>query len=133
MTVRLLRATLIAVLAGALAAVAHGGQAAVKVTLAAPTHSPRIGVKWSYTVHATAGGKPAAARITAQIVDPLGGVHPVEFGDTKKLIANRPFTGAFRDFVRWPAESRGIPLTFRVTVVAGGVRKVIAYRVTPRP
>lgn len=131
MTVRVTTAILATALAPAGAA--HGGQTAVKVTLAAPTHSPRIGVKWAYTVRATSAGKPVAARITAQIVDPIGGVHEVDFGSTKKPIVNRPFTGAFRDYVLWTPESRGIPLTFRVTVVAERMRKVIAYRVTPRP
>jgi hypothetical protein len=42
----------------------------------------------------------------------------------------RPFTGVFRDYVLWPGESRGFPLTFRVTVTAGGVTKVIRYTVT---
>jgi hypothetical protein len=129
MPVRLTTLVLGAALAVAVAA--HGASDAVKVTLAAPTHSPRIVVKWPYTVRATAAGKPAAGKITVQIVDPLGGVHPVELGDTKKTIVRRPFRGVFRDFVRWPAESRGLLLTFRVTVIAGGKRKVIAYRVTP--
>ena len=104
----------------------------MKVTLTAPGHTPRIGKRWAYAVHATVGGKPVAGRITAQIVDPLGGTHPVDFGTTTKPIVNRPFTGVFRDFVLWPGDSRGIPLRFRVIVVAAGTRKVIDYAVTPR-
>ena len=111
---------------------AHGRATAVKVTLTAPGHAPRIGQRWAYAVHATSGGKPVAGRITAQIVDPLGGAHAVNFGTTSKPIVNRPFTGVFRDFVLWPGSSRGIPLRFRVTVVAGGAKKVIDYPVTPR-
>ena len=127
------RATLLgAVIAALLAVAAAGGAAALKVRLEAPTHAPKIAVKWPYAVHATVGGKPARARVTAQIVDPLGGKHAVELGDTHKLVVRRPFTGVFRDFVRWPAESRGIPLTFRLTVVSGGARKVIDYKATPR-
>ena len=56
--------------------------------------------------------------ITAQIVDPIGGVHPVDFGNTTKH-HNGPFKGTFHDFVIWPADSRGIPLTFRLTVKVG--------------
>ena len=56
----------------------------------------------------------------------------MQFGKTKKNIVKWPFTGRFKDFVIWPAESRGIPLTFRVTVKAGTTRKVIAYAVTAR-
>ena len=105
----------------------------MKVTLAAPTHSPRVNVRWRYAVSVTEAGKPVEARITAQIVDPIGGTHPVEFGASTKHITNWPFKGVFRDFIIWPAESRGVPLTFRVTVVAGKVRKVLDYRVTARP
>ena len=42
-----------------------------------------------------------------------------------------PFTGVFRDYILWPAESRGIPLTLRITVVAAHTKKVITYLVTP--
>lgn len=103
----------------------------VKVTLTAPTHTPKINVHWPYTVRVTQNGNVVAARITAQIVDPTGGVHPVQFGRNTKNITNWAFKGVFRDYVIWPASSRGIPLTFRITVVAVHTKKVIAYRVTP--
>src|SRR5262249_40540696 len=114
------------------AAPAVSAASALQVTLTAPGHSPRIGKRWVYSVHATSGGKPVAARLTAQIVDPLGGTHPVDYGTTKKPLVNWPFRGVFRDFVLWTGDSRGIPLTFRVTVVAGKQRKVIDYTVTAR-
>lgn len=103
-----------------------------KVTLTAPGHSPQIGKRWFYSVRATAGGKPVAGRITVQIVDPLGGTHPVNYGTTKKPIAGLSFKGVFRDFVLWPGNTRGLPLRLRVTVVAGGVKRTIDYPVTPR-
>jgi hypothetical protein len=34
--------------------------------------------------------------------------------------------------VIWPLESRGVPLTFRVIVRAGKVKRVLDYRVTSR-
>ena len=105
--------------------------AALKVTLTAPGHSPQIGKRWVYSVRATAGGKPAAGRITVQIVDPLGSAHPVDYGTTKKPIAGLPFKGVFRDFVLWPGNTRGVPLRFRVTVVSGGAKRTIDYPVTP--
>ena len=128
MTVRVPIAVIALLLVAAPAAPAR--ETALKVTLTAPGHTPQVGKRWSYAVHATAGGKPVAGRITAQIVDPIGGTHPVDFGTTKKPIVNRPFTGVFRDFVLWPGDSRGIPLRFRVIVVAAGTRKVIDYAVT---
>jgi hypothetical protein len=106
--------------------------AAVTVALTAPGHAPKIGTHWSYSVTAKSGGRPAAAQITAQIVDPIGGVHQVDFGNTTKNLRNWPFKGTFQDFVIWPADSRGIPLTFRVTVKIGNMKKVINYPVTAR-
>ncbi len=105
--------------------------AAVQVTLTAPGHTPKINTRWYYVVHATQGGKPVSARLTAQIVDPIGGSHPVTFRNSARTITNWPFKGTFRDFVIWPASSRGVPLKLRVVVRAGGVRKVITYVVTP--
>jgi hypothetical protein len=106
--------------------------AAVVVVLSAPGHAPGTGTHWQYSVSVRSGGKPVAARITAQIVDPIGGVHPVDYGTTKKPVRNLPFRGTFRDFVIWTADSRGIPLTFRITVTSGGTKKVVSYAVTPR-
>src|SRR5437870_1063852 len=87
------------------------------VSLTAPTHTPKANVRWNWGVHAVdLAGKPLKARLTAQVVDPFGGVHPVLFGKSTKPITNLRFTGAFSDFVQWPAEARGFKLTFRVTV-----------------
>jgi hypothetical protein len=113
-------------------ALALAGGSAVKVTLSAPTHRPKINVHWAYAVRATRDGKPVAARITAQIVDPIGGVHPVQFGQSTKNITNFRFRGVFRDYVIWPAESRGFTLKLRAIVVGKGFRKVLVYAVTPR-
>jgi hypothetical protein len=104
----------------------------IKVSLTAPTHQPKINVHWPYAVHLTRAGKPLTGRITVQIVDPIGGVHAVQFGSTTRDITRFRFRGVFRDYIIWPAESRGIPLKLRVTVVRTGFRKVISYVVTPR-
>lgn len=103
------------------------------VTLTAPTHTPRVDTRWVYAIEArTRAGKPLEARVTVQIVDPFGGVHPVEFGNTKKSIVAFRFRGRFRDFIEWPRESRGFRLTLRVTVTSGGRTVRLAYRVRPR-
>jgi hypothetical protein len=109
-----------------------GAASAVRVTFAAPTHTPKANAKWFYVVRVTSGGKPVEATITSQIVDPVGGVHSVEFGDTHRVITNRPFRGVFRDFVRYPLEAQGIALKFRVIVKAAGARRVITYWIKPR-
>jgi hypothetical protein len=120
------------VVAALLASVGLFAASPVKATLLAPTHSPKVNTHWKYSVRVTENGKAAAARITVQIVDPLGGVHPVQFGSTTKNVTRWPVHGVFRDYVIWPASSRGIPVTFRVTVVVGKVRRVIRYAVTAR-
>ena len=119
---------LVALLIAALGLVA--GASGIKATLTAPTHTPRINIHWPYTVRVTKDGKAVAARLTAQIVDPTGSVHPVQFGKSTKNITKWPFKGVFRDYVVWPPSSRGIPLTFRLTIVVAQTRKVINYRVT---
>jgi hypothetical protein len=120
------------VLAIAAALVASGAAARTTVTLTAKTHAPTINTHWSYVVRASRAHKPVAARLTVQLVDPLGGVHAVQFGANTKNVKNWPFHGVFRDYVIFPRSSRGVPLTFRVTVSGRGFRKVISYRVTPR-
>jgi hypothetical protein len=77
------------------------------------------------------GGKPVAAKLTAQIVDPIGGKHPVDIGLTKKPITNYPIRGVFRDFIIWPRSANGIPLTLRFDTRAGGATKTISYHVVP--
>jgi hypothetical protein len=104
----------------------------LQVRLSASGHAPKIQTHWPYTVRATLAGKPAAAKVTAQIVDPLGGKHPVGFGKKKGNVTKVPFKGTFTDFVVWPASSTGVPLTFRLTITSGTATKILNYRVTPR-
>jgi hypothetical protein len=104
-----------------------------KTTLTAGTHHPAINTRWPYVVKVVdAKGKPLAARISVAVVDPIGGVHPtLYYVSTTKYVTNIPFKGTFRDAVKWPPESKGYPLTFRVTVKVGTAKKVLKYVVTP--
>jgi hypothetical protein len=105
---------------------------AFRATLVAGTHRPAINTRWPYAVKVVnAKGKPLAARISVAVVDPLGTAHPTEFYASTKLVKNIPFRGTFRDAVKWPPESKGYPLTFRVTVKVGTGTKVLKYVVTP--
>jgi hypothetical protein len=106
--------------------------AALVVSLSAPTHTPKAETRWDYTVRASVAGKPVPGRITVQLVDPFGGVHPAQRRTSNRNIVRLPFDGVFRDFLAFPAETKGLPLTVRVTVAAGGKRRVVSYRVTPR-
>jgi hypothetical protein len=119
---------LLAIAASALAL----GAVPFKATLIAGTHHPAINTRWPYAVKVVdAQGRLLRATISAAVVDPLGGVHPTEFYANTKLVTNIPFKGIFRDAVKWPPESRGYPLTFRVTVKVGTSRKVLKYLVVP--
>src|SRR5579871_6041594 len=118
----------------AAAAAALATSAPLKVALTAPGHTPKVKTAWNYTVTASRGGKPVAATLTVQIVDPVGGVHPVDFAKSTKPIRNWAFTGKFHDFITWPPSSAvGFGLTLKLTVKSGGQTKVVTYKVTPHP
>jgi hypothetical protein len=121
-------------LAGVALALAPGADAATfHATLSASTHTPKASAKWWYTVRARdLAGHPIRAALTVQIADPFGGVHPVAYDDTKKNIVRRPFDGTFRDYVQFPADSRGFKLTVRITVWAKGSKVVLSYWIKAR-
>jgi hypothetical protein len=100
-------------------------------TLSAPTHKPRINTKWYYVLRVAQDGRPVAARITAQIVDPIGGAHLVQLGSTTKAIKNYSIKGVFRDYIIWPRESRDLRLTLRITVRRDTTKKIVKYWVVP--
>ena len=108
-------------------------KATFKAKLTAPTHHPKAGTKWFYTLRVTdLNGKPLKVRITMQIVDPLGSAHPVQYASTKKNLTNWPIDGYFRDYIIWPKSSAiGISLTLRGTVKTAGGKAVLNYLVQP--
>jgi hypothetical protein len=104
-----------------------------KATLTASTHTPKVNSDWFYVVSVTdAHGKLVKATVTTQIVDPIGGVHPVEFGCCKINVVNHPFTGVFGDWVIFPPEAQGYRVSVRVIVKALGAKRVLTYWVKPR-
>lgn len=118
----------------------------IKATLKAPATNPKIcstpadvpACRWNYSIKVTdLKGKPVAARLTAVIIDPFGGVHPVGYGpsEPEKPITNWPFKGTFRDYLEFPPESKGFKLTIRWTVKSKigktTYTKVIKRSVTP--
>jgi hypothetical protein len=113
-----------------LAAAGAAAAATLHVSLAVQTLKPKAGAHWPYKVTATRGGKPAKGTVTAQIVDPLGGVHAVQFGANTKNVTRIPFTGTFKDYVIWPKDAAGFPLKFRVIVRSNGVKKIAGVTVT---
>ena len=105
---------------------------ALHVSFTAPTHTPKVNTRWNFKITATLNGKPAKAKLTLQVIDPLGSAHYIQHGTTNKNLHNWPFTGVYRDFAIWPPSSRGIPLVLRATVTASGLKRVVKYTVTPR-
>jgi hypothetical protein len=105
-----------------------GATAGPVVVFKATTHTPKVNTKWPWSITATKGGKPVAGTVTAQVIDPVGGVHAVEFGGVKnRFVTNVKFKGRFSDFVIYPAISQGVRVTFRVTVKTALGKRVVNY------
>jgi uncharacterized cupredoxin-like copper-binding protein len=104
----------------------------VKLTVTAATHAPRVKTRWHYAVHVTRAGRAVAGKISVRVVDPTGKTHPVTLGTSTKKLVNHPIKGVFRDFIVWPASSRGVPLKLRITAVAGTAQKSAVYAVKPK-
>ena len=105
-----------------------------KVVFHAPTHAPKVNARWPWSVVVTtSAGKPLAARVSAAIVDPIGGVHPVAYDCCeKKFITNVRIKGRFADVVKFPLSSKAFKLTFRVTVRSALGTRVVNYWVKTR-
>jgi hypothetical protein len=127
-----LRSIVVALVLAALPATA-GAAPAFKATLLAPKADPKVTVKWYYSIRVTdLKGRPIPATVTAKLIDPFGGVHEVDYGPTQKPITNFRFRGTFRDYLIFPAESKGLTLTARWTVKAKGGTRVLTRKVVPR-
>jgi hypothetical protein len=132
------RARILALLVFALLLVPAAGIAGTaappKVVFRAPTHTPRVNVRWPWSITVTtAAGKLLPATISVAIVDPLGGVHPVDYDCCKgKFITNVKIKGRFADKVIYPLASKGFRVVFRVTVRTPGGRRVVNYWIKAR-
>jgi hypothetical protein len=102
-----------------------------RAVLHAPTHHPRAGKPWLYSVRVTdPSGRPIRARIRMQVL--FGGI-PVGKVDGGKTFT---FTGTWREPRKepliWPARSRGHTLTFEAIVTARGASKRLDYAIEVR-
>jgi hypothetical protein len=105
-----------------------------RASLKVSTTRPKVEAPMRYTVRVTdAARKPIAARLTMQIRDPFGGVHPVEFDSRKVFIKNHRFVGTFVDQVEWPQSAVGFGLKFQAVVRAMGVTRILSVTVTTVP
>jgi hypothetical protein len=128
------KALALAVVALALVLVPAAAASPPRVVLHAPTHTPRVNVRWPWSITvSTAAGKLLAATISVAIVDPIGGVHPVAYDCCKtKFITNVRITGRFADKVIFPLAAKGYRVVFRVTVKTALGRRVVTYWVQAR-
>jgi hypothetical protein len=99
-----------------------------RAVLHAPTHTPKAGKPWLYSVRVTdLQGRPIRARITMRVL--FGGI-PVGKVDSGKTFS---FVGTWREPkdspLIWPTRSRGRPLTFEAIVTARGGTKRLDYTV----
>jgi hypothetical protein len=108
---------------------AAGAAASFKVVFTASKHTPRVNERWPWSIRVTtAAGKPLAATISAVVVDPIGGVHPVEYGCcAKKFVTNVKIKGTFRDYVQYPLSAKGYRITFKVTVKTALGTRAVTY------
>jgi hypothetical protein len=107
----------------------HRATPSFRAVLHAPTHTPKAGEPWLYSVRVTdPQGRPIRARITMRVL--LGGI-PVGKVDSGKTFT---FVGTWREPksspLIWPARSRGHPLTFEAIVTARGATKRLDYTIS---
>jgi hypothetical protein len=107
----------------------HRAPFSFRAVLHAPTHAPKAGKPWLYSVRVTdPQGRPIRARITMRVL--FGGI-PVGKVDSGKTFS---FVGTWREPkdspLIWPARSRGHPLTFEAVVTARGTTKRLDYTIT---
>ena len=106
-----------------------GAAPAFRVAFHASKHTPKVNERWTWSVKVTTGaGKSLPAWISAVVIDPIGGVHPVEYGCcAKKFVTKVKIKGTFRDFVQYPLAAKGYRVTFKVTVKTALGTKAVTY------
>jgi hypothetical protein len=111
-----------------------GTAAGPKVVFRAPTHTPKVGVRWPWAIAvSTQAGRPLVPTISVAVVDPIGGVNPVEYDCCKgKFITNVKIKGRFADKVIYPLAAKGYRIVFRVTVKTALGRRMVNYWIRAR-
>jgi hypothetical protein len=124
-----LRLAALCLVALALPLTAGSTTPAFKIKFTAPTHTPKVNQRWPWSIKVTTNaGRLLPARISAVVIDPIGGIHPVEFGCCKnRFVTDVGIMGTFRDFVQYPLAAKGYRITFRVTVKTTLGRRAVRY------
>jgi len=113
------------------------GATPVKAALTVTSATPAVGTQWRWTVRTTAAGKPVKATVRIQIAFGSSVVGCWKGGKMQQCSgakAGDPIssTGTVSKTIRWTAESRGVPLTFRALVTAGGKTRTLKTQITVR-
>jgi hypothetical protein len=101
------------------------------VTIAAPTHHPRVKAPWPVTVRVTnSAGHPVAATLTMRILYGGSPVGKVDFGRVYHIV------GSWKEKkgqeITWPVASRGQSLQFQAIVKSQGMTVKRTWAITAR-
>ncbi len=112
--------------------------AALRITLTAAPKAPAIGQAWRWTVAVRDGKTAVPARVRLQILLGPTVVGCWKGGKMAQCAGAAAgdaivFKGTRTGVIRWPAESAGVPLTFRVVVTAKGTTRRLATPVRVKP
>jgi hypothetical protein len=121
-----LRVLAVAALAATVFLVATApASAAVRVKVSGTSPQPSVGDRWTLTVNAKKDGAPAKGRVRVDVI---------MRGKVVRTIANGASLrgGRWRITQKWPGIAKGLTMTFRATVSAGGQRGVGSYTVKVR-
>lgn len=99
--------------------------AAVRVTVSGTSPRPSVGDRWTLTVKARKDGKAAAGRVRVDVIMDGKVVRTVANGEPLRR-------GRWTITQKWPGIAKGLTMTFRATVTAGGQRGVGSYTVKVR-
>lgn len=93
-----------------------------KSSFYAPTHNPKVGAAWRYTLHATnLAGRPIGVTAKQEV--------RTDKGLKVDVIGWKTFHGSYAHTYRWPSVDRGKSLVFTVRLVGPGGTKVYKYKI----
>lgn len=125
-TSRLRALTVLAIAAAAvLLAGAPATAAGLRVKVSGTSSRPSVGDRWTLTVTARSGGKPAKGRVRVDVI--------MNGAVVRTIATNDPLRGGRWSITqKWPSIAKGRSMTFRGTVTAGGQRGSGSFSVKVR-
>lgn len=115
----------LALAATAFLAASAPANAAVRVKVSGTSPQPSVGDRWTLTVDAKKDGAAAKGRVRVDVIMRGKVVRTVANGEALR-------GGRWSITQKWPGIAKGLTMTFRATVSAGGQRGVGSYTVKVR-